>query len=57
MSENPTDQDRSPEDDPDRQAERERAVHDGEGDDVRTVPAEEQKDAPDDKGEDRFDAG
>lgn len=57
MSENPTDQGRSPEDDPDRQAERERAVHDGEGDDVRTVPAEEQKDAPDDEGEDRFDAG
>lgn len=63
MSEHPTEQNRADEDDPRRQAERERAAHDG-GDggdgkaaDVGAVPGEKPKDDPDEEGEDRFDAG
>ncbi|MFC8597418.1 MULTISPECIES: hypothetical protein [unclassified Isoptericola] len=57
MSEIPTDRERADEDDPRHQAERERAVHDGESADVETVPGEAPKDDPDEEGEDRFDAG
>ncbi|MFD6176581.1 MULTISPECIES: hypothetical protein [unclassified Isoptericola] len=67
MSENPAHQDRtdgedrredaSRPDDPRRQAERERAVHDGRAADVGAVPGEKPKDDPDAEGEERFDAG
>ncbi|SKC41627.1 hypothetical protein [Krasilnikoviella flava] len=60
MSEHPTERDRPDEDDPRHQAERERAVHDGDAGqaaDVGAVPGEKPKDDPDEEGEDRFDAG
>ncbi|MEU2199216.1 hypothetical protein [Isoptericola sp. NPDC019482] len=59
MSEHPTEPNRAEEDDPRRQAERERAAHDSDGKaaDVGAVPGEKPKDDPDEEGEDRFDAG
>ncbi|MEL7976381.1 hypothetical protein AAG589_10995 [Isoptericola sp. F-RaC21] len=57
MSDHPADRKRPDEDDPRRQADRERAVHDGRPADVEAVPGEKPKDDPDEEGEDRFDAG
>lgn len=61
MSENPTDQGRAADDrtgeEPQLPDEKNTRSEPGKAADIETIPGEKPKDAPEEEGEDRFDAG